>query len=267
MAAAPAGTLGRWPDPDGRRQSADDRGRAADGSARAPIGRFVAIAAALLLGVLAAAVALGMPEPSLALAGLSFTAAVGAFAVLMHRRHPHPRLGAANVVTLVRMAIVALLLGIVTAGGVALTVPAVAVVVGAGALALALDGVDGLLARRQGTASPFGASFDMEVDAAFGLVLAILAMQGPAGPIALVLGLPRYLFAIAVALLPWLNGPLDERYSRKVVCVVQLIALLALQLPVLPVPASLALVAGTGVALGWSFGIDVRALWRRRMPS
>ncbi|PYD00755.1 CDP-alcohol phosphatidyltransferase [Microbacterium esteraromaticum] len=267
MAAAPAGTLGRWPDPDGRRQSVDDRGRGADGSARAPVGRFLAIAAALLLGVLAAALFLGMPVPSSALAGLTFTAAVGAFAVLMHRRHSHRRLGAANVVTLVRMAIAALLLGIVPAGGVALTVPPVAVVVGVGTLALALDGVDGLLARRQGTASSFGASFDMEVDAAFGLVLAILAMQGPAGPIALVLGLPRYLFAIAVVLLPWLNGPLDERYSRKVVCVVQLIALLALQLPFLPVPASLALVAATGLALAWSFGIDVRALWRRRITS
>ena len=112
MAAAPAGTLGRWPDPDGRRQSVDDRGRGADGSAGAPVGRFLAIAAALLLGVLAAALLLGMPVPSSALAGLTFTVAVGAFAVLMHRRHSHRRLGAANVVTLVRMAIAALLLGL-----------------------------------------------------------------------------------------------------------------------------------------------------------
>ncbi len=227
--------------------------------------RFLAVAAVILLGLLAVALALAMPALSVAVAGATFAAGVGAFAVPLHRRHPHHRLGTANVVTLVRMAIVALLLGLLLAGGV--RADATAVVIVAGTLALALDGVDGFLARRQGTASSFGASFDMEVDAAFGLVLALLAMHGPAGAVALLLGLPRYLFAIAAVLLPWLHGPLPERYSRKVVCVVQLIALLALQLPFLPTTAALALVAATALALAWSFGVDVRVLWRRRVSS
>ena len=216
--------------------------------------------------MLAVAASLGMPTAGLVVAGTAFTAATGVFAVLLWRRHPHPRLGAANAVTIVRMAIVALLLGVVISAG-PLADAAVVLTVGAGALALALDGVDGYLARRQGTASPFGASFDMEVDAAFGLVLALLAMHGPAGAIALLLGLPRYLFAIAALFAPWLNGPLDERYSRKVVCVVQLIALLTLQLPFLPPAVAVALVAATGLSLAWSFGVDVRALWRRRVWS
>lgn len=216
--------------------------------------------------MLAVAASLGIPAAGLVLAGTSFAAATALFAVLLSHRHPHSRLGAANVVTVVRMAIVALLLGLLPASG-PLSNVVVVLTVGAGTLALALDGVDGFLARRQGTASPFGASFDMEVDAAFGLVLALLAMHGPAGALALLLGLPRYLFAIAAVVAPWLNGPLDERYSRKVVCVVQLIALLTLQLPFLPPAVAVALVAATGLSLAWSFGVDVRALWRRRVSS
>ena len=209
---------------------------------------------------------LGMPAAGLLTAGTSFAVATALFAVLLSRRHPHRRLGAANVVTVIRMAVVALLLGVVAAFDSFADV-AVVLTLGAGTIALILDGVDGYLARRQRTVSAFGASFDMEVDAAFGLVLALLAMHGPAGAIALLLGLPRYLFAIAAVVAPWLNGPLDERYSRKVVCVVQLIALLALQLPILPAPLAIGLVAAAGLSLAWSFGVDVRVLRRRRVPS
>lgn len=265
--------LGRWPESDGRRQGNADHGhaqhdgrRAPSGQRRAPVGRFLTAAALSMTGMLVVAACLRMPAAGLVVAGSAFAAATALFAVLLSRRHPHRRLGAANVVTTVRMAIVALLLGVLPVIG-SLADVDVVLTVGAGALALTLDGVDGYLARRQGTASPFGASFDMEVDAAFGLVLALLAMHGPAGAIALLLGLPRYLFAIAAVFAPWLDGPLDERYSRKVVCVVQLIALLALQLPFLPPAVAIALVVVTGLSLVWSFGVDVRALRRRRVSS
>ena len=50
-------------------------------------------------------------------------------------------------------------------------------------VAVVLDGVDGWVARRTGTASAFGMRFDMETDAALILVLAILAWRyGKAGP-------------------------------------------------------------------------------------
>src|SRR4051812_43851545 len=66
-----------------------------------------------------------------------------------------------------------------------------------------LDGVDGWLARRTDSASPFGARFDMETDALLILVLSVLVWRwDKAGPWVLLSGLMRYLFAAAHALFP-----------------------------------------------------------------
>ena len=76
------------------------------------------------------------------------------------------------------------------------------------ALALALDGIDGWLARREGLTSGFGARFDMEVDSALALILALNAWAaGTAGAIVLLIGLPRYAFAAAALAFPWLDRP------------------------------------------------------------
>lgn len=81
------------------------------------------------------------------------------------------RLGPADRVTLLRAGLI---------GGVAALVadalvrpPAVGVLVALAAVALVLDGVDGAVARRTGTASTLGARFDMEVDALLVLVLSV----------------------------------------------------------------------------------------------
>ena len=51
------------------------------------------------------------------------------------------------------------------------------------AVAGASDAVDGWIARRRGVASPFGARFDMELDALFVAVLSWAALDaGRAGP-------------------------------------------------------------------------------------
>ena len=68
----------------------------------------------------------------------------------------------------------------------------------------------------------------------------------------------------AVRAWPWLARPLPERAGRKVVCVVQLGALIALQLLALPAPAAGVVVSATLAALSWSFGRDVLWLWRAR---
>ncbi len=133
------------------------------------------------------------------------------------------------------------------------------------AVALGLDGIDGWLARRDGLSSDFGARFDMEVDSALALILALNAWAaGTAGAIVLLIGLPRYVFALAARVLPWLDRPAPERFSRKLVCVVQIATLIALQPP--PVAASVAnpVVALVAAALIWSFGKDVLWLWRTR---
>ncbi len=195
------------------------------------------------------------------LAALAFYG-VGSVAagVFLHRAYPHETLGPCNLVTLIRLALTA-----------ALIVPLVAGAGGAAgwavfataAVALSLDGADGWLARRDGLVSGFGARFDMEVDSALALILAILAWSGgSAGAVVLLLGVPRYLFAAAGLALPWLRAPLPERFSRKVVCVLQLGTLIALQLPFVTQDLSGPVVGLVAAALVWSFGRDV--LWLRR---
>ena len=179
---------------------------------------------------------------------------------LLQRHYPHGVLGWCNVVTLLRGVLTAFLLT-------ALLLPdkgpwLVAVV---GALTLSLDGVDGWLARRKRLVSRFGARFDMEVDSALALILALHALAGgTAGPVVLVLGLTRYGFVLAGLVLPWLQHPLPERFSRKAVCVMQLSTLIALQLPVLTPPVAQALALAASAALLASFARDVLWLWRRR---
>ena len=87
-------------------------------------------------------------------------------------------LGPADVVTLSRSILACLLAALVAqsfAGFVA-----VPVVVTIAALALALDAVDGIIARRTRTSSPFGARFDGEADAFLILVLSVAVAPGTA---------------------------------------------------------------------------------------
>jgi hypothetical protein len=78
-------------------------------------------------------------------------------------------------------------------------------------IALSLDGIDGWLARRQGYVSDFGARFDMEVDSVLALVLALsAAVSSGLGPLAILLGLPRYAFAVG-GMGPALDAPRPAR--------------------------------------------------------
>jgi len=180
----------------------------------------------------------------------------------LRRHYPHPRLGGCNVVTLVRAAAVATLFaGVIVPA--APTVPLFALAIAT----LALDGIDGHLARRAGLVSGFGARFDMEVDAALAATLALIAMRagGDIHPLLAaclaVLGFARYAFVIAGYVAPSLTRPLPERFSRKVVCVIQIGVLAAL---LAPVPGDgwrgAAVVVATGL-LAWSFARDL--IWLR----
>ncbi|WP_157985604.1 CDP-alcohol phosphatidyltransferase family protein [Microcella alkaliphila] len=236
------------------------RGAAQVGVGVRALGMFLGGATLISLGAATTTAALSgfATAPTVATA-VSAVAGFGFAAAFLTRHHPHARLGAASAVTSIRWGLVSILVGLLVAGA-----PSAAAVIGLAIFALSLDGVDGKLARRQRLESRFGAAYDMEVDSVFALALAALAALGPAGPVALVLGLPRYLFGGAALIAPWLNGPLADRYSRKVICVVQLIALIALQLPWLPVWAALSIVIGVAAALVWSFAVDIVALRRAR---
>jgi phosphatidylglycerophosphate synthase len=164
--------------------------------------------------------------------------------------------GIANQVTLLRAGLVCLAGGALLAGGPTASPGwSLAALV---ATALSLDAVDGLLARRLGLASRFGARFDLEVDAFLILVLALLVWQtGKVGPWALAIGLLRYLFVVAGWLWPALRRPLPPSRRRQAVCVQQGVTLVLCLLP--PVGAVAAsLLAGLALAaLLASFAADI----------
>lgn len=219
--------------------------------------------AAVVLGTAAVLVAQAVAGGRGGLIAAGVMALVTALCLRGLAFHPHDRLGLCNVVTLGRAAMMAVMASLVTLpGGLAgegLAWGAVAFALAA----LALDGMDGWLARRSGLASALGARFDMEVDAALAAVLCVLAiLSGKAGLWLLPLGFLRYAWVAAGAALPWLTGPLPDRFSRKAVCVVQIAALIALLAPVVVPPASTLIAAGATGALVWSFAVD--ALWRWR---
>jgi phosphatidylglycerophosphate synthase len=170
------------------------------------------------------------------------------------------KFGPANQITLLRAILVAGLAILV--GQPATPVTAWRVVLIAIVAAL-LDGVDGWVARRTGTVSAFGTRFDMETDAALILVLAILAWEyGKAGPWVLLSGLLRYVFVAAGWLWPWMRSPLSSTLRGKIICVVQILALIVAMAPAIAPPAS-SLVAAVGLlALCYSFLVDTRRLWR-----
>jgi phosphatidylglycerophosphate synthase len=126
-------------------------------------------------------------------------------------------------------------------------------------VALALDGVDGAVARRTGTASALGARFDMEIDAALILALSVLLVR-PVGAWVLGIGVMRYLFLAAGLAFPWVTAPLPPRVSRKVVAAAQGVILLVGVAGVLPPAVRLASLLAALTALTWSFGRDVRWL-------
>ncbi|MEO0911498.1 MAG: CDP-alcohol phosphatidyltransferase family protein [Pseudomonadota bacterium] len=173
--------------------------------------------------------------------------------------YPHRQLGLCNIITLGRLTLASALFGAIFVDD-----PAIWTVLAIASVAFLLDGADGWLARRAGLSSTFGAWFDMEVDSAFALILAVLAVKGGLSPLVLLLGLPRYAFGLAQLVFPVLNGALPERFSRKVVCVIQIAALITLLVPWIA-PDLRHLVAGlAGALVVWSFAIDIRTLFRAR---
>jgi phosphatidylglycerophosphate synthase len=182
------------------------------------------------------------------------------------RAHPHPRFGPANRVTLLRMALSALLAAVIGEPLVPADAIAWAIVVAATMTAV-LDAADGPLARRSGLASDFGARFDMETDAWLTLVLCGLIVHvDKAGAWVLAAGLMRYAFVGAARLWPWLSGTLPPSLRRKAVCVAQITTLIVCLGPIVPRALSSALAAASLLVLAWSFAVDVRALAKARAP-
>jgi phosphatidylglycerophosphate synthase len=173
------------------------------------------------------------------------------------------RFGPADWVTLTR-AVLTCCVAALTAASFAGQVRVGAVVL-LGCIALALDWVDGQVARRTGTASEFGAAFDMEVDAFLVLVLSVFVARW-AGPWVLVAGAARYALLLAGWWWPWLRRPMPERYWAKVVAAIQGIVLVVAAAGVLPRPLVVVTLAVALGLLAASFGHQVWWLWSNPEP-
>lgn len=202
-------------------------------------------------------------------APLSFVAAsvlvYGALCVLIRLRWQQPArpLGAANRVTLLRGGLIALIAGTLVVpqalGEHADRVAALAL------LALLLDGLDGWVARRTGSASAFGARFDMELDAFFILVLCLCLMTlDKVGIWVVVIGALRYVFVLAMRIWGWLDRPLPDSLRRKLICVWQVASLLVCLSSWVDAGLARILLGVALLLLIVSFYLDVAWLFRRR---
>lgn len=223
---------------------------------RLEIGVFCAAATLILLAVLSAVTGLG---PLGWTVGLATGWGVTALLLLALRRTQRAGIGPADWVTLTRALLTAGIAGLVAESFA--NTPSVTAVVALASVALALDAVDGQVARRTGTASPFGARFDGEVDALLILVLSI-AVSRNYGSWVLVIGAARYTLLIAGFAVPWLGAPLPPRFWGKVVAAVQGIVLTVAVSGLLPPLLGMLAVGVALLLLVESFWHSVRWLYR-----
>jgi len=173
------------------------------------------------------------------------------------------RLGPADAVTLTRAVLIGGLTALIADSfrDAAQAQAALPVMVALASIALALDAVDGRVARRTGTVTAVGARFDMEVDAFLVLVLALYDVRLLGGWV-LLIGAARYLFVAAGWLLPWLRGPVPPRLWGKVVAAIQGVVLAVAMTDVLPTPVMTLAVLAALALLAESFARQIRWLYR-----
>jgi phosphatidylglycerophosphate synthase len=220
------------------------------------------IAQLLLIAALAGVSALGGTTLGVAgwIAGLSCAAISNLALARGLATYRTDRLSTADWVTLAR-ATLAVGVASLVAASFEEPVP-VAILVSLAVIALALDAVDGWVARRAQT-TRLGARFDGEVDAFLILVLSVHVAPS-AGAWVLAIGAARYAFLAAGRALPWMRRPLPPRYWRKVVTATQGIALTIAAAGIVPPSVSGGVLAAALLLLAESFARDVLWLWRHR---
>lgn len=241
------------------------------------------LAAHMVWGGLFLAVLLGLAHVTLGLKPIGILQSVAAFALLpfgiiwmRNRCGSAERFGFANGITLIRALGVCLLFGFISLGLFEILdleinsiteaqLWFVASLIGA---CLALDGVDGWIARKLRQETAFGALFDQETDAAMIMIAALLVWQADkAGVWVLIAGALRYVFVLAGLFLPWLSGALFPSFRRKLACVVQVGALIFALVPILGRPITEPVAAMSVVFLLLSFLVDTVWLYRNQEKS
>lgn len=233
------------------------------------MGREVAAAVTASLGLGLAVVLLwgsgGLADVAAVAVGAALVAGVAGSLLLRRPRWSGP----GDHVTLVRTVLgggCASIVVLVVAGGLPARTWWLA---GLAAVAVALDAVDGAVARRTGTASAPGARLDGEVDAALLLILSG-ALAGPLGAWVLAVGGMRYAFGLAGLLRPRLRAPLARSDVRRAIAGAQGAAFVVALVPAVPLGLARVVVAAALALLVFSFGRDVLTLERaagpRRVP-
>ncbi len=206
------------------------------------------------------------PTASMILIGLGLWSVILLLAWRGLAWHPHQKFGPANAVTLYRSAGTVLIASLVPVAELLpdkwlwlLTVFAI--------LLLSLDGIDGYLARRTRLVSVFGARFDMEIDALLILTISIfLWRSGETGLWIISLGLMRYGFVLASLWYKPLGGELFPSFRRKLVCVIQVVALCAILSPLISPPLSPVVGVIALICLAGSFVRDILWLYAHQSP-
>ncbi|MGH8220279.1 MAG: CDP-alcohol phosphatidyltransferase family protein [Steroidobacteraceae bacterium] len=216
------------------------------------------VAEAILLATLAATVGLGPPGWVAGMACAVVTnVALARGLVRSGANEPTP----GEWITLLRATLVG---GIAALVADALDRPVpVLTLVALAAVALALDTVDGGVARRTHTVTRLGGRFDMEVDAWLILVLSVYVAQG-VGAWVLAIGAARYVFVAAGWLLPWMRAAARPRHWNKVVAAIQGIVLTVAAADVLPRVIIKVVLVIAAALLAESFGREILSLWRHR---
>jgi phosphatidylglycerophosphate synthase len=224
-------------------------------------GAWTDLGAALLLTVVLAAATWRLLGLHASYVPVAAALHVGMGAIILARLPQEMRiggLGPANRVTLARATLAMPVLAFTLQPG-ALDPGARWWIIMVAAAVMLLDGLDGRVARRTRTQSPFGARFDMELDAALLMALSLLVWRAErVGPWVLLIGAMRYVFVAASWIWPALARELPPSFRRKVVCVVQGIVLLVALGPIIPSPLAVSACAAGLMALAYSFAVDVR---------
>ena len=212
-----------------------------------------------LTGLLDATVGIGQ-------AGWAAGAFIGTVLAIVLARRDDVGIGPADQITALRAVLAGGVAALVAEGLVSprhIGTTHVQTLVAMAGVALALDLVDGYVARRTGTESDFGARFDMEVDAFLIGVLSIHVAVA-VGWWVLSIGAMRYLYVAAGRAFAWLRLPLPPRRSAKVIAAVQGVTLAVAASGLLP-PTLIRVALGVALALlVASFGQDCWSQWRRR---
>ncbi len=219
----------------------------------------------LLVGAIVLAAAVGGLRLLLALPALVMPVALlgyfGLAATIWRYRRWAP-LTPADRVTMGRAILVMLLLGLLPAaddlaGQMALPF-AIALV------AVMLDGLDGLVARRLACQTAAGARFDMELDAFLLLILCgwVVALDR-AGAWVMLIGLWRYAYVMAGWRWSALRQTLPPSQRRRVICAIQGVGLAVLMAPGMPVSWATPIAAILLVLLSYSFMVDITQSLRR----